>query len=500
MARPAPVTRDLAFLVLMAGAFALPALQQRQSTAARELVQSTLRACAIAGGAISVVVIGGGLVLAGERVYDRVVHWWSTSSPRKTSGGGADTGDAPPGDLPVSTKAAVAIVGVGLVGKQVVHQLSSPALRKLFDIVSLSNSKHTVSISPSASSVDAQTLLSLLPPSSAPLPESSTHPGTSYSSANPIELVKSLAVHARSTKTATILVDCTSDLSVTELYPTAIASGLSVVTPNKKGFSSSDVLWQQILDAQSAPGAGLVYLEATVGAGLPIISTLRDLLKTGDEINKIEGVFSGTLSYIFNEFSKPSSGNNAAAAPKFSEIVKVAKENGYTEPHPADDLSGSDVARKLTILSRLISANPSTKKALPSFPDGFASLSTDTLIPSALSNVASGEEFVAKLPEHDGDFDKLRSEAEAEGKVLRYVGVIDRESGVVKCALEKYPASHPFAASLSGSDNIVAFHTSRYSARPLIVQGSGAGADVTAMGVVADVIKVAERYGVRVHL
>lgn len=100
-------------------------------------------------------------------------------------------------------------------------------------------------------------------------------------------------------------------------------------------------------------------------------------------------------------------------------------------------MSGSDVARKLTILSRLISANPSAKRALPSFPEGYASLSTDTLIPSALANVASGEEFVAKLPEHDADFDKLRSEAESEGKVLRYVGVIDRESGVVKCALEK---------------------------------------------------------------
>ncbi|KAK4056844.1 Homoserine dehydrogenase [Microbotryomycetes sp. JL221] len=541
MARPGPLARDLAFLVLMAGAFTLPAMQQRQLTSVRELLRFVARAGIVAGGTVGALVIGGGVLLAGERAYDHISDWLAGARPPPSpsinddeleqdgndpalwdddAGGAAGRSDpvdvdllrvavlvdslfervaVPPQPTIMSTqKAAVAIVGVGLVGKQVVHQLSSPALRKLFDIVSLSNSKHTVSISPNSSAVDAQTLLSLLPSSSSPLPTSSTHPGTSYSSANPSELVKTLAANARSSKTATILVDCTSDLSVTELYPTAIASGLSVVTPNKKGFSSSDSLWQQILEAQSAPGAGLVYLEATVGAGLPIISTLRDLLKTDDEINKIEGVFSGTLSYIFNEFSKP--GGSGASGPKFSEIVKVAKENGYTEPHPADDLSGSDVARKLTILSRLISANPSTKKALPSFPEGFASLATDTLIPSALSNVASGEEFVAKLPEHDDEFDKLRSEAEAEGKALRYVGVIDRDSGVVKCSLEKYPASHPFAASLSGSDNIIAFHTSRYSARPLIVQGSGAGADVTAMGVVADVIKVAERYGVRVHL
>ena len=109
------------------------------------------------------------------------------------------------------------------------------------------------------------------------------------------------------------------------------------------------------------------------------------------------------------------------------------------EPHPADDLSGSDVARKLTILSRLISATPSASSlpALPAFPEGYASLSTQTLIPSVLAKIASGDEFVEKLPEHDAAFDKLRSEAEREGKVLRYVGVIDRASGEVKCALAK---------------------------------------------------------------
>ncbi|GAA5908249.1 hypothetical protein JCM6882_006782 [Rhodosporidiobolus microsporus] len=393
---------------------------------------------------------------------------------------------------------AVAIVGVGLVGKQVVHQLTSPTLNKLFSVVSLTNSKYTLSLSPSAPALDANTLLSLLPPSSGPLPTSSAHPAASYANANPSELIKSLAAASKSSKQHTLLIDCTSDLSVTELYPLAISSGLSVVTPNKKGFSSSGELFRQIVEAQNAPGAGLVYLEATVGAGLPIISTLRDLLKTGDEVTKIEGVFSGTMSYIFNEFSKPSS--SGSAGPKFSEIVKIAKENGYTEPHPADDLSGSDVARKLTILSRLLSVNPSSLAALPDLPEGYASLNTETLIPSALANIASGEEFVQKLPEHDAEFDNLRAEAEKEGKVLRYVGVIDRASGVVKCGLEKYPAAHPFASALSGSDNIVAFHTQRYSQRPLIVQGAGAGADVTAMGVVADVIKVAERYGARVHL
>ncbi|GAA6012338.1 hypothetical protein JCM11491_007099 [Sporobolomyces phaffii] len=393
-----------------------------------------------------------------------------------------------------SPSCAVALIGCGLVGKAVVEQLTSPTLAKVFSIVSLSNSKHTVSISPSASSLDAATLLSLLPPSSQPLPAASPHPAASYSRADPREVVKSLAAASRASNQHTILIDCTSDLSVTELYPLAISSGLSVVTPNKKGFSSSVDLWTKIVEAQSAPGAGSVFLEATVGAGLPVISTLRDMLKTGDEVTKIEGVFSGTFSYIFNNFSKPGGGG-----PKFSEVVKIAKENGYTEPHPADDLNGSDVARKLTILSRLLSLQPSALPALPDLPEGYASLNTESLIPSALAAIASGEEFVAKLPEYDAEFDKLRSEAEQEGKVLRYVGLIDRKSSTVKCALQKYPASHAFASALSGSDNIVSFHSKRYPS-PLTIQGSGAGADVTAAGVVGDAIKVAERNGVRIPL
>lgn len=215
----------------------------------------------------------------------------------------------------------VAIIGVGGVGADVVRQLLST---KLFNIISLSNSKHTISIDPT-STFDATTLLSALPPSSSPAPNTTAN-GITYSASNPAKLIETLAVQAKATQTSTILIDCTSDLAVTELYPLAISSGLSIVTPNKKGFSSSNSLWEAILAAEtSSPTAGLVYLEATVGAGLPIISTLRDLVKTGDEIVKIEGVLSGTLSYIFNEFSTP-----AGSQLKFSEIVKIAKANGYT--------------------------------------------------------------------------------------------------------------------------------------------------------------------------
>lgn len=229
----------------------------------------------------------------------------------------------------MSLQVNVALIGVGLVGKQVVEQLNSKSLSSLFNIISLSNSKHTLNLTkPSSSFNSTGNLLNLLPSSSSPLPSNQVEQGLNYSNANPSELIKFLSSQSKLTKIPTILIDCTSDLSVTELYPLAISSGLSIVTPNKKGFSSSDELWTSIIKAQSSPQAGLVYLEATVGAGLPIISTLRDLLKTGDEVTKVEGVLSGTLSYIFNEFSKP--GGSGGNGPKFSEIVKIAKAEGYT--------------------------------------------------------------------------------------------------------------------------------------------------------------------------
>lgn len=386
-------------------------------------------------------------------------------------------------------------------GAQVVNQLLSPLLAKSFKIISLSNSKYTLSLAPASPALSPSTILSLLPKSSAPaLPEPSTQEGISFSLANSQDLIGRLAKLSKDTQRKIILIDCTSDLSVTELYPSAISAGISVITPNKKGFSSSAQLWHDILAAQKVAGSGLVYLEATVGAGLPIISTLKDLINTGDEVTKIEGVLSGTLSYIFNEFSKAGTPVPGEKKVKFSEVVKIAKENGYTEPHPADDLSGSDVARKLTILSRLISLSPSTTlPPLPALVEGYASLPTKTLIPEALANIATGNEFVERLPEFDAEFDTMREEAEKEGKVLRYVGVIDAVNGMVKCGLEKYPYSHPFA-SFAGSVNIIAFHTKRYAEAPLIIQGSGAGNGVTAMGVVADAVKVAERFGVRFHL
>ncbi|KAK3050906.1 Homoserine dehydrogenase [Extremus antarcticus] len=270
-----------------------------------------------------------------------------------------------------------------------------------------------------------------------------------------------------------VLVDNTSDLELAKQYPTILGKGISIVTPNKKGFSDDIKLWDNIFSAASR-GNSHVFHESTVGAGLPVISTLTELIETGDEVTKIEGVFSGTMSFLFNSF-QPVGGEGG----KFSAEVKKAKDLGYTEPDPRDDLNGLDVARKLTILARIAGLKVESPTSFP----------VQSLIPKALESCKSGDEFMEKLPEHDDEMEKLKSEASKAGKVLRFVGSIDVGSKSVKVGLEQFDTSHPIAA-LKGSDNIISFYTKRYGANPLIVQGAGAGGEVTAMGVTGDLIKV----------
>ncbi|KAJ3114291.1 hypothetical protein HDU96_002299 [Phlyctochytrium bullatum] len=274
-----------------------------------------------------------------------------------------------------------------------------------------------------------------------------------------------------------VVVDCTSSDAVASKYPTWLKKGLHVVTPNKKGFSGPMELYKEITALTTPkPGASypLALHESTVGAGLPLLSTLKDLVQTGDEIVKIEGIFSGTLSFIFNNYSvsAPSS-----APKKFSDIVKEAKEKGYTEPDPRDDLNGMDVARKVVILGRLAG-----------IPLSLDTLPVENIVPEALRGVPSSDAFMQQLPEFDSHFEKLNDEARKKGQVLRCVGVVDPNGGSCVKLLE-YPFSHPFA-SLKGSDNIVAFTTRRFP-NPLIVQGAGAGAAVTAFGMFSDLLKIA---------
>lgn len=270
-----------------------------------------------------------------------------------------------------------------------------------------------------------------------------------------------------------VLVDNTSSQEVANTYPLFLSRGISVVTPNKKAFSGSYKLWQDIFTAASISGAK-VYHESSVGAGLPVISTLKDLIDTGDEVTKIEGVFSGTMSFLFNSFA-PVQG----AGGQWSAEVKKAKELGYTEPDPRDDLNGLDVARKLTILARLAGLPVESPTSFP----------VESLIPKELETVASGDEFLEKLPQFDSRMEETKLTAEKQGKVVRFVGSIDMASKNVKVGLEMFDKSHSIAA-LKGSDNIISFYTKRYGNNPLIIQGAGAGGDVTAMGVTGDLIKV----------
>ncbi|KAM0688959.1 hypothetical protein Q7P36_011035 [Cladosporium allicinum] len=275
-----------------------------------------------------------------------------------------------------------------------------------------------------------------------------------------------------------ILVDNTSDQTLAETYPSILAKGVSIVTPNKKAFSHTYDLWQRIQSAAangSGPAtAGHVYHESSVGAGLPVLSTLNELVATGDRVTKIEGVFSGTMSFLFNSFMPVAGGGGSFGA----EVAK-AKDLGYTEPDPRDDLNGLDVARKLTILARLAGLPVESPTSFP----------VQSLIPAELESSKSGDEFLARLPEFDSRMEELKESARKQGKVVRFVGSIDVGSKAVKVGLEEFEASHPIAA-LKGSDNIINFYTERYGANPLIIQGAGAGAEVTAMGVTGDLLKV----------
>jgi aspartokinase/homoserine dehydrogenase 1 len=216
--------------------------------------------------------------------------------------------------------------------------------------------------------------------------------------------------------------------------------------------------------------------EATVGAGLPIMQTLRDLRETGDEIRQVEGIFSGTLAYLFNVWD---------GTQPFSAIVRDAKAKGYTEPDPRDDLSGTDVARKLVILARELGMRLE-----------LADVALEGLIPVSLSG-CSVDEFMTRLEELDAPMTAQLTAARAQNQVLRYVAALDAASGKATVGLVRLERSHPFA-NINLTDNVVRFVTSRYDVNPLVVQGPGAGPQVTAAGVFADLLRVCAYLGAKI--
>jgi aspartokinase/homoserine dehydrogenase 1 len=220
---------------------------------------------------------------------------------------------------------------------------------------------------------------------------------------------------------------------------------------------------------KAAQKHGVKFLyETNVGAGLPIINTLQGLITSGDKINKIEAVLSGTLAYIFNNFK---------VGDRFVDVVKEAKEKGYTEPDPRDDLSGQDVARKILILSR--------EAGLKLEPEDVI---INNLLNDACLNAPSVEAFFEELEKDNERFEKLLKDAELNNEVLRFVASLDTDNKA-SIGIKTVGRLHPFF-NLAGSENIISFTTERYKFNPLVVKGPGAGAEVTASGVFADIMSI----------
>ena len=263
-----------------------------------------------------------------------------------------------------------------------------------------------------------------------------------------------------------VFVDCTASPDIAALYGTLMNSNVSVVAANKEAASSSYENYIQLKETARHRDIKFLF-ETNVGAGLPIINTMNDLINSGDHILKLEAVLSGTLNYIFNTIS---------ADIPFSEAIHMAKEAGYSEPDPRIDLSGKDVIRKLVILAR---------------EAGYAVEQSDVrknlFIPDKYFQ-GSLDDFWASIGEMDAEFEEKRQRLEAEGKHFRFVARM--EKGACEVGLQAVDSHHPFY-ELEGSNNIIMISTERYHEYPMIIKGYGAGADVTAAGVFADIISIA---------
>lgn len=264
-----------------------------------------------------------------------------------------------------------------------------------------------------------------------------------------------------------IFLDCTASEKIPAYYPGIFEANVSIVTPNKKANADSYQFYRQLRDLARKNNVRFHY-ETNVGAALPVINTIYDLVSSGDRVVKLEGILSGTLSYIFNTF-KPGM--------RFSDVIREAQKIGYTEPDPREDLNGMDVARKLLILMREagIQAEPSDIKV-------------EKLITEKIENAASVDQAMKLMAENDDVFEQRLQKAESAGKVLRYLARY--EDGKANVGISELDRDHPFA-TLDGTENIIAIYSEHYGKNPLIIRGPGAGKEVTAAGVFADVMRIA---------
>jgi len=265
-----------------------------------------------------------------------------------------------------------------------------------------------------------------------------------------------------------VIIDCSASDAVADRYADWLARGINVITPNKHAGSGDLDRYRKLRELASGAGARWRY-EATVGAGLPVVQTLRDLIDSGDRVLRVEGIFSGTLAWLFNRF---------APGMSFAALVREARDAGFTEPDPRDDLSGTDVARKLVILGREMGMDLTLDGA-----------EVENLVPDELSD-RNVDEFLAGLEVLDEQMGRRIDDARTNDQCLRYTAALDSQ-GNARVGLESLALDHPFA-HLALTDNVVAFTTERYSENPLIVQGPGAGPEVTAAGVFSDLLRIAQ--------
>jgi len=272
-----------------------------------------------------------------------------------------------------------------------------------------------------------------------------------------------------------VLVDVTAESGMESAYEQAWRMGLHVVGANKKPLTLPFALHRGLLAAAQRHHRAYRY-ETTVGASLPVIETLKNLVRTGDDVRLVEGSFSGTLGYLANE---------VMAGVELSSAVRRARELGYTEPHPRDDLSGLDVARKAIILARELGLEVDLED-----------VEIEPFVPASILAEDDLERFFAALQRHDAAQEQALTELRRSGQTLRYLARIDPRGGdggraSIRVGPIGVPASHP-ATRLRGSEAFVAFTTERYAEYPLIVQGAGAGGAVTAAGVLADVLALSQ--------
>ena len=344
------------------------------------------------------------------------------------------------------------IIGVGLIGKTLLEQIKNQSKSLLeekllhINIIGLANSKKMIL---NKSGIDV-----------------SNWERSLSNSSQEMELERFIKEMINFNFPNTIFVDNTANYRVAHSYPTILESSISIATPNKIAFSSELDYYKNLKNIAAKRGVRLIY-ETNVGAGLPVLSTLEGLIASGDRLINIQGVLSGSLSFIFNSFKEGTI---------FSSLVRKAKQLGYTEPDPREDLSCFDIRRKLLILAR---------------DSGFdlneSDIEIEDFIPDSLFDNSPVEDFLVNLEAIDEQMEELRSIAASESCHLCVIGEINQEKATV--SLKKVSRESPFF-SLNGSDNMIVFTTSRYLQNPLVIRGPGAGSEVTAAGVFADILSI----------